>query len=170
MMPHIGEHSHNVALIARFIAETAQEKGFPSYPDSVFASAMLHDIAKSYTIKHGGNHSQLGAAIVRAETNNPYIAQGVMHHVYWPWTADIERWLLPLAIIYADKRVMHEHVVTLNERFDDLIVRYAKTPRIREHINRTREWTLGLEQTFNGFLGIALDEYTFDCGRLVPRA
>ena len=169
MMEHIGEHSHQVSVFARFIAETAQKNGFVSYPETVFASAMLHDIAKSYTIHHGGNHSQLGAAIVCAETGNPYIAQGVLHHVYWPWEPDVERWFLPLAIIYADKRVMHENVVTLNERFDDLIVRYAKTDQIRDNINRTRVWTIELEEALNSFLGISLDEYTVDSGRMVQR-
>ena len=45
---------------------------------------------------------------------------------------------------YADKRVLHETVVTLEERFADLKVRYGRTPealaRIRPPKSRAGPW------------------------------
>jgi hypothetical protein len=37
---------------------------------------------------------------------------------------------------YSDKRVRHDEIVTLEERFEDLMDRYAKTP---EHIVRMKK-------------------------------
>jgi hypothetical protein len=35
---------------------------------------------------------------------------------------------------YADKRVLHDRVVSLGERFADLMVRYGRTPEARARI------------------------------------
>lgn len=135
MMPHIREHCRAVASVAIEIVRRAEERGL--IPDGralsvsyALAGGLLHDLAKTYTIRHGGSHAQLGAAWVREETGNPALAQAVLWHVSWPWnegelddTADPLR--LPVIVAYADKRVRHDEVVSLKERFDDLMVRYG---------------------------------------------
>ncbi|UZP66259.1 HD domain-containing protein [Desulfovibrio mangrovi] len=169
MPEHIREHSEHVALVAGFIAETAAQTGMTVDVPCVTASALLHDIAKSYTIVHGGNHSQLGASIVMEVCGNPHIAQGVLHHVHWPWHIDVDAWFLPLSIIYADKRVMHDSVVTLDERFDDLYVRYGKTERIRQRIHESYLQAVAIETAFSRRMGIPLNAYSLDSGRMVQR-
>lgn len=135
MMPHIREHCRTVASVAIEIVRRAEERGLD--PDGralsvpyALAGGLLHDLAKTYTIRHGGSHAQLGAAWVREETGNPALAQAVLWHVSWPWNegelndaADPLR--LPIIVAYADKRVRHDEVVSLRERFDDLMVRYG---------------------------------------------
>ena len=152
MMPHIREHCRAVASVALDIVRRAEERGV--LPEGrglerpyVLAAGLLHDIAKTYTIRHGGSHAQLGAAWVREETGNPALAQAVLWHVSWPWqdgplddAADPFR--LPVIIAYADKRVRHTEVVTLEERFEDLMVRYGiddeRKARITGYLNRTK--------------------------------
>lgn len=167
MPEHIRAHSELVAELAGILADRAVAVGFAVNPEWVRASGLLHDLAKSYTIRHGGNHAQLGGAWVLAETGNPVIAQGVMHHVYWPWHMDLEAWFLPLAIIYADKRVKHDHVVTLADRFDDLLERYGHTERIRERIRESHQQATTIERALETRLGIRLHASTIDRGRLV---
>ena len=152
MMPHIREHCRAVASVALEIVRRAGERGL--IPEgrgldapSVLAAGLLHDIAKTYTIRHGGSHAQLGAAWVRDETGNPALAQAVLWHVSWPWqegplddSADPLR--LPVIIAYADKRVRHTEVVTLEQRFEDLLIRYGiddeRRERITGYLNRTK--------------------------------
>ena len=88
MLPNIRAHSRAVADVAMSLARRAEDMGIAPEGTSektARAAAMLHDIAKTWTILHGGAHDQLGAAIVREETGNPLLAQAVLFHVYWPW-------------------------------------------------------------------------------------
>ena len=167
MPGHIRAHSMQVAHISTELAEMAEMQKIPVCKKSVRSSALLHDIAKAYTIEYGGDHAALGGSIVMSETGNPYVAQGVIHHVHWDWPLDIDLCFLPLAIIYADKRVMHDTIVPLDKRFEDLIFRYGRTDRIIDTILKAKSLTEQLEQAFSERLGISLDEYSFNCGRLV---
>jgi len=138
MLPHIKEHSLLVAGVATTLAELAAARGLgipegltaAEFVRSVRAAGLLHDLGKTYSIHHGGNHSQIGAAWTLELTGNPRIAQGVMHHVHWPGALDLGRHFLPLAIIYGDKRVKHDTIVDIDERFADLFER--ESPRIKE--------------------------------------
>lgn len=167
MPGHIRAHSGMVARVATHLAVLAHEAGLDVNVAEVRASALLHDIAKAYTIYHGGNHSQLGASWVVDVTGNPALAQGVMHHVYWPFDLRLSGHLLPLAVIYGDKRVAHDHIVSLDERFQDLLDRYGKTPLIRERIAATHEQAVDIERLFSQTLKVDLREDTFDRGWMV---
>lgn len=167
MFDHIREHSEAVAAVAYTIALRGAECGLNVNPDAVLASALLHDIAKTYTILHGGDHAQLGAAWTVRETGNPHIAQGVMHHVWWPWEISLDNHFLPMAIIYADKRVRHENIVSLAERYSDLMDRYGKTERSRQYITLSLEQAADIERVFTARLEIDFNAYSFGSGRLV---
>lgn len=148
MPEHIRVHSRQVAKVACYVAQAAIDKGLPVCLDTVRASALLHDLAKAYCIVHGGSHSQLGGAWAVALTGNPLIAQGVTHHVYWPFPVDVERHFTPLAVLYGDKRVAHEHIVPLTQRFDDLVSRYGTTPELIDRIHVTNRQGAEIEQAF----------------------
>ena len=90
-----------------------------------------------------------------------------MHHVYWPGELDPERHFLPLAVIYADKRVRHDDLVSLEERFDDLMDRYGKNERSRDWIGRSRQQNRDIENLLSAFLGEDIHAYPFDRRRLV---
>lgn len=181
MPDHIRAHSLRVADMAMALARAALDNvaDGPNGPNStdihlpsVLASALLHDIAKDYTIRFGGNHAQLGGAWALHETGNPRIAQGVMHHVHWPWRVDVtvREWLMPLIIIYADKRVKHDQLVTLEERFDDLVERYGRTERIRERIRESHEQAVEIELALSARLGMALHDAVPRDGELTVNA
>jgi hypothetical protein len=167
MPEHIRAHSRSVARVACFVAEAGVRRGLRVDVKTVYASAMLHDLAKIYCIKHGGNHSQLGGAWAMALTGNPLLSQGVTHHVYWPFELDLERFFTPLAVLYGDKRVSHERIVHIEDRFGDLLDRYGKTPEVRERIHTTNRQAKDIEDALGRLLEIDLNAHDFDCGRLV---
>ena len=167
MPPHIRAHSRKVALVATGVAEAGRRKGIPVCVDTVRASALLHDLAKAYCITHGGNHSQLGGAWVMELTKNPLLAQGVIHHVYWPFAVDLRRFFTPLAVLYADKRVAHDQIVPIESRFGDLIERYGKTAEIRDRIHSTNQQAKDIENSLAELLEMDLNAHDFDSGRLV---
>ena len=152
MMPHIREHCRAVASVALEIVRRAEERGvLPAgrglERPYVLAAGLLHDIAKTYTIRHGGSHAQLGAAWVREETGNPALAQAVLWHVSWPWPEGelselVDPMRLPVIIAYADKRVRHTEFVSLDERFEDLMERYGiddeRKARITGYLTRAK--------------------------------
>jgi putative nucleotidyltransferase with HDIG domain len=170
---HIRVHSLRVGEIAQAMALRAEETGvLPAGDDvqAIKACGLLHDLAKMYTVEHGGNHAQLGAAWVRMETGNPLIAQGVLHHVWWPLDVDPIKHFLPLAVLYADKRVKHENVVSLGARYSDLFERYGKKIGFnREHMKRSMNQSMAIEAIFEELLGVDFNACTFDSGRLVKR-
>ncbi len=171
MLENVREHSLMVAHIATVLAKKAFESGFIKNIQEVRASALLHDLAKTYCVRYGGSHALLGASWVLQETGNPGIAQGVILHVYWPWKLPEGKELctLPFLVMYADKRVKHSECVTLKERFEDLVIRYGKTERARNGIINTWKLTQKMEQNLSVLLRINLDEYSFDCRGLVNR-
>ncbi len=167
MLPHIRDHSLAVACVASFIAEKAVETGLEVDPRAVRAAALLHDIAKTYSIHYGGNHCQLGGAWVQELTGNPALAQGVIHHVHWPWEIDVRKHFLPLTVIYSDKRVKHNRIVSLEDRFNDLLDRYGTTEYIRERIKGSFNQARDIENALSQAIGVDLHAHSFDCGGLV---
>lgn len=169
MFNNIKKHSLLVADVAEALAVRGLELGFPNYIKSCRAGGLLHDIAKSYTVQYGGNHSQLGAAWVIFSTENYRIAQIVLNHV--EWRGELPSCLIhPLfMVLYADKRVKHNTIVTLEERYVDLLNRYGKTEQSRAAIYRGWEHIITIERILSAQLELSLHEYTFVGRRLVSR-
>lgn len=161
MLSNIRLHSQLVAQIASTVALLFYKQNDSLEVQSVRAAALLHDLGKSYTILYGGNHCQLGASWVIENTGNPAIAQGVFHHIHWPGPLKIDKYLLPLSIIYADKRVKHDKIVSLNERFQDLINRYGVNQKIITSIKKSFQQAREIESLFSNKLHIDLSSYTF---------
>lgn len=135
--PHIQEHSMRVAEVAMKLAEAINRLGGALDMELVEAGALLHDISKFHTIENGGNHCVIGGERAR-ELGLDAIAPIIERHV------DIGEWdpegpVTEAELInYADKRVRHNEIVTLDERFEDLLERYGITGAAQERI--TAHW------------------------------
>lgn len=173
MLPNIREHSKKVGVFVKALAQAANARNIHLDEDLAYATGLLHDLGKTYCIAHGGNHAQIGAAWVMAETRNGPMAQGVLMHVHFPWEDKLEeclldhRFFLILSVIYADKRVRHDEYVSIDERYEDLRKRYGKSEEALERIEASRQQGLIIERSFSQQLGIDLDAYTPDYRRLV---
>ncbi len=170
MLDNVREHSLAVAKYATALAQLAIQKGHYVCVSSIRAAALLHAIAKSYTIAHGGSHAQMGASFVIQACGNRSIAQGVAMHVFWPFTLPNNVCQLPFFIIYADKRTMHDTCVSLEERYEHLLVRYGITEEHKKSIGISYQQGINIERALSAQLECDLHAYTFDSGRLVERA
>ena len=157
MLDNIRAHCTLVARVATAVAGMAWGKGLQVNVPEVHASGLLHDLAKTYCVRHGGGHAQLGASWGVQETGNYAIAQGVFHHVYWPWSLPRENdpriCSLPFFVMYADKRARHDQFVTLEERFEDLLVRYGDTEEHRQGIRQSYAQGKAIERSMSLILG-----------------
>lgn len=171
-MPHIAVHCDRVARFAVALALRAVELGRigPESLGLTLAGGLLHDIAKAWCIRRGGNHAQLGAALVRAETGNPLLARIVLRHVEWPGPLPASVCDPVFFVSYADKRVQHDGYVSLGERYADLLDRYGSTAESRAGIRAGYEQAQNLERALTAQLELQLDACALAGGRLVPRA
>ncbi len=128
MPEHIQRHSFMVAEFVRHLVERLQHKNHPLNVGLLHSASLLHDIGKARSLQTGENHGELGAQILEEWGYLP-VAPIVREHT----TMDSQRVRGPLnesiLVNYADKRVRHDKVVTLEERFLDLARRYGKSAR-----------------------------------------
>jgi uncharacterized protein len=144
MLPNIVEHSYRVCQVASFLGKALSglEKGLD--PALIVASSLLHDITKTRSLKTKELHDGTGGRLLE-DLGYPRVAEVVRAHVRLR-DADTFAPLREVHIInYADKRVRHDTVVSLEERFIDFVERYGVTPEQRVRIEQMREATLELE-------------------------
>jgi putative nucleotidyltransferase with HDIG domain len=112
--------------LARSLAEALRDHtAEPVDVEVVEAAALLHDIAKGRCLETGGDHSVEGGRLLK-RLGFAEIASLVEQHVILArW--DPEGRVHEAEILnYSDKRVLHEDVVSLQERLRDLIIRYGR--------------------------------------------
>jgi putative nucleotidyltransferase with HDIG domain len=156
MLPNIREHSFAVMQVARVMGEALADAGFDLSLPLVTTGALLHDLGKTACLGTMNNHAEWGA-VVLDDLGYHHVAQVVREHVYLNNDILDPRPLREAEVVnYADKRVLHDNVVTLQDRFADLKVRYGRTPDALARINATETKAR------------ALEEKIFDCLALTP--
>ena len=146
MLPNIREHSFRVMEVACFLGQALTAAGFDLHLPLVTVGALLHDLGKTPCLGTLNNHAELGAGILE-ELGYPHVAQMVREHVHLDGNFIDSRPLRESELVnYADKRVLHETVVTLEERFTDLKVRYGRTPEALARIQVTEVKARALEE------------------------
>mgnify|MGYP005841388641 CR=1 FL=1 len=154
MLPNIRAHSCRVRDVALTVGEHLLAAGVQLHLPLLEAGALLHDIAKTASLANGGEHARLGAQWL-VDLGYPAVAAIVQEHI-WLSHNPAEPWpLREVEVVnYADKRVLHDRVVSLAQRFDDLRCRYGRTPEIRERLKRNERRSLILEEKIFSHLAI----------------
>ncbi len=123
MLDNIKAHSLQVARLAVLLTRELEQAGFRLDSDLIMAGALLHDIAKTQCLNGACNHAKVGSEIC-LEHGFDAVAVIVAEHVIM---ADYDRPLSPVEIVYyADKRVRHDEIVSLNERQVYIEERYGQ--------------------------------------------
>ena len=122
MLANIRAHSLMVARVARLLA--AGLAGSRLDMDLIVSGALLHDIAKTQCLNSNRNHALEGEEIVLKHGYNE-LAEIVAEHVVLGRTTPgkiVEKQV----VYYADKRINHDKVVSLDERLAYILDRYAR--------------------------------------------
>jgi uncharacterized protein len=124
MLDNIVAHSIRVCQVATLLTDSLNSKGYELNRSLVRAAALLHDITKTRSIDTGENHAHTGALYLK-ELEFPEVGDIVGQHVN---LADFHSEREPIeaeVVNYADKRVLHDQVVSLEDRMDYIMVRYS---------------------------------------------
>lgn len=148
MLENIVTHSLQVRRVALFLADHLPNAGLSR--GLIAAAALLHDITKTRSFQTGEDHAKTGGELL-CERGYPELGAVIRQHVRldsYSFATPLEEHL----VNYADKRVLHENVVTLTERMGYILERYGSAPdRVRSILllwERTRE----LEKRLFSFL------------------
>ncbi len=157
MPAHIQEHSHKVAEIAVGLGRYLNRLGAGLALSLVDAGGLLHDIAKMHCLRTGGNHGVIGGQMVR-QLGYPQVARIVEDHVSIVATDLQQPVTESLLVNYADKRVKHTEVVSLGERFGDLVERYGVTNERKARMTHVLSLFMRLEGKIFAGLEIQPDD------------
>ena len=133
MPVHIQRHSVLVARIATGLGRSLVGKGLELDLRLIERGALLHDIGKARAIETRENHAELGATIVEA-AGYPGLEPIVRDHIILERYDPSDRLSESLVVNYSDKRVRHDRIVSLADRFSDLADRYARSDEARQRL------------------------------------
>jgi len=136
MLENIKEHSIMVARVADYLASGLIAAGKEISMPLIVAGALLHDIGKTPCLYTDEDHAGLGREI--CETHRYHeLAPIVGEHVVLK--NGVPRFELreKQIVYYADKRVNHDRIVSLEQRLDYILERYGNAdPRLYRAIER----------------------------------
>ena len=165
MLDNIRAHSIQVARVSLALldglAANGQAQNLPER-EVVVAGALLHDIAKTKCIQEGCRHADIGQHICEG-LGYPVIADIVQQHVILNsfQRSNYIQGIFSAAelVYYADKRVRHDQVVSLEERLEYIIERYGrKDPEIISKITHNFDACLKIEKYIFSFLSFPVNQ------------
>ncbi len=159
MMDHIVIHSLQVCRVATFLTDHLAERNTGLNLDLIRAAALLHDITKTRSFKTQENHAMTGGQHL-TEQGYPEVGELVRQHVR------LDEYPHPVVLAerqiinYADKRVLHDRVVSLDKRLDYILEKYSKTPKHKQKIHWLWEKTREMEAEIFRTLSLTPDDLT----------
>lgn len=141
-----------VARVAEIITKGLMRAGHSLSLETVIAGALLHDIGKTACLDNDDDHAVKGSEIC-IRHNLHAIADIIAEHVILKEYSSGRDFAEKEIVYYADKRVNHDQVVSLEERLDYILKRYglnnaSRCRAIRKNYARCQE----LEKRMFSFL------------------
>ena len=168
MLENIRAHSFVVARVAEALVDGLHRTGKSAGPlpdkEEVIVGALLHDIAKTLCINTDCRHAEIGRQIC-LELGYPELSEIVAEHVVLKNFA-ADRYAQGFfgtkeMVFYADKRVRHDQVVSLDGRLEYILERYGDNNPVKEQLIRHNfNKTIDLEKFLFGFLDFLPTELT----------
>jgi uncharacterized protein len=155
MLPNIIAHSRQVMRVSLVITDNLK-KGVSINRNLVIAAALLHDITKTRSLETREPHDQSGGELLR-ELGFTRVGEIVKQHVILLDFDPQEKLEEREIINYADKRVMHDRIVSLSERVKDLIQRYGTTEKIKNLIRQRESSAYAIEKKIAGSMMVDLE-------------
>jgi uncharacterized protein len=152
MLENIVNHSLTVTRVARFLSNELNKKGQRIDLAVVEAAALLHDLAKTECLETREDHAQQGFRLLK-DLGHERIAAVVAQHIEVSSGGDSASVTEEEAVNYADKRVQHDRIVSLKERFSDLKDRYGHSKIALDQMDRMEKATYAIEDKIFSVLG-----------------
>jgi uncharacterized protein len=144
MLENIVAHSLEVARVALFLSMELNKKGQRIDLGLVEAASLLHDLTKTECLKTKEDHAQTGSRLLK-KMGYERIGDVVAQHIWLCKEGDPSSVSEEEIVNYADKRVMHDRIVSLEERFNDLKERYGRIERAMNYLERLQKEIYGIE-------------------------
>jgi len=151
MLDNIRAHSLMVTRVAQVLlqglADSRKENSPLPSTELVLAGALLHDIAKTPCLENHCDHAKQGRDIC-LERGYSEVAEIVREHVILTEFSSKRYakgyFLAKELVFYADKRVRHEEIVSLEERLEYILEHYGNNdPRrytlIKENFSKCQQ-------------------------------
>jgi uncharacterized protein len=156
MLENIVSHSFEVAKVALFIAGELNKRGGTLDLGLVEAASLLHDLTKTECLKTKDDHAQTGSHQLK-RMGYERVGEVVAQHIWLAKEGDPACVSEEEIVNYADKRVMHDRIVPLEERFSDLKARYGVNQKAMDYLERLQKETYGIENKI--FLVLQIDPH-----------
>jgi putative nucleotidyltransferase with HDIG domain len=144
MLENIISHSLAVTKVALFLSVELNKRGQRIDVRLVEAASLLHDLTKTECLKTKEDHAMTGSRLLK-RIGYDRVGEIVARHI-WLGNEDDPSCVCEEEIVnYADKRVMHDRIVSLEERFRDLKERYGKHGRAEDYLEQLQKEIYGIE-------------------------
>jgi putative nucleotidyltransferase with HDIG domain len=153
MLKNIMDHSIEVSRVALYLAVELKKRGQRIDLGLVEAASLLHDITKSECLKTKEDHARTGSQLLR-NLGYERVGEVVAEHIRLSKKSDSLSITEEEIVNYADKRVRHDRIVSLEERFKDLIERYGKGDPSSRYMEQMRKATFEIENKIFSVLRI----------------
>ncbi len=158
MLENILSHSLKVATVALFISIELNKKGQRIDLGLVEAASLLHDLTKTECLKTKDDHARTGAELLKG-MGYERVGEVVAKHI-WLGKEENPSCVSEEEIVnYADKRVMHDQIVSLKERFNDLKARYGLNHKAMDYLERLQKEIYGIENKIFSILKIDPNDF-----------
>ena len=144
MLENIVSHSLKVARVALFLSIELNKKGQRIDTGLVEAASLLHDLTKTECLRTKEDHALTGSRLLKG-MGYERVGEIVAQHIWLGKEEDSSSVSEGEIVNYADKRVMHDRIVSLEERFSDLKERYGENLRAMDYLGRLQKEIYGIE-------------------------
>lgn len=162
MLDHIVVHSFQVCRVAIYLADHLEPGPRRLNRNLVQAAALLHDITKTRSFTTRENHALTGAQCLN-EMGYPEVGHIIEQHVRLDSYPDSDFPTEAELVNYADKRVLHDRIVSLNVRMEYILEKYASGAEYRERLLWLWKKTEELESKLFSYVSFKPE----DLGRLI---
>jgi uncharacterized protein len=149
MLGNIVAHSIQVCRVGECLVNHLKFQGNQLSGQLVQAAALLHDITKTRSFETEENHALTGGQVL-TDFGYPQVGNLVRQHVRLDDYSEHQTLSEAVIVNYADKRVLHDRIVSLEERMSYIQKRYGSRPEHQSRIQLLWQKTAALEkQIFN---------------------
>ena len=156
MLENIVAHSIQVCRVGMCLVDHLKLQGSQLNGQLVQAAALLHDITKTRSFETEENHALTGGQVL-TDFGYPQVGDLVRQHVRLDNYSERQNLSEAVIVNYADKRVLHDRIVSLDERMGYILERYGTRPEHKRRIQLLWEKTAALEKHIFNFLPFSPD-------------